>query len=185
MRGEVALHRQQRGAHRRDRGDDGGSAGNLLVRQPRIVEHRRVDPPGGGRGGFRICRIGTGSQDQERRRAVELAGIEVGEAEAVGETPRQGALARSGRAVDRDNKRPDLAHAGSAKPAPSRFINGTKSGKLVAIDLASSIRTGSRAASPSTRKAIAMRWSRRGAVRAPPFRGPPLPSTTRASPSAA
>ena len=42
-------------------------------------------------------------------------------------------------------------------PTPSRVINCTKSGKLVAIGRASSIRTGSRAARPSTRKAIAMR----------------------------
>ncbi len=46
---------------------------------------------------------------------------------------------------------------GSLNLAPIRLISGTKSGKLVAIGRPSSIRTGSREASPSTRNAIAMR----------------------------
>src|SRR5207237_5909517 len=52
--------------------------------------------------------------------------------------------------------------------APSRLINGTKSGKLVAIGRLSSIATGWLAARPKTRKAIAMRWSSWVATRAPP-----------------
>src|SRR4051812_44005008 len=118
----------------------------------------------------------------------------MGEPELVGQPPRQRALAGGGRAIDRDDKGlfrdpgpparvvragkiaavpvPAVAHGASIKRAPSRVISGTKSGKLVAIGLASSIRTGSRAARPSTRNAIAMRWSSRVAIRAPPCGGP-------------
>src|SRR5687768_7569148 len=52
--------------------------------------------------------------------------------------------------------------------APIDFIASTKPGKLVPIISASSTSTGCCAASPSIRKAMAMRWSPRVATLAPP-----------------
>src|SRR5580700_9232546 len=157
MRGELALPRQQRGAHFGDRSHNRRGAGDFLARQPRVAERCWIDLPCRLCRGFRIGGVAAATEDQERRRTVELASIEMSEAETFGQPARQGALAGSGGAINRDNKGSGFVHACSASPAPSRFIKGRKSGKLVAIGRASSIRTGSRAARPSTRKAIAIR----------------------------
>ncbi len=66
----------------------------------------------------------------------------------------------------------------SSNAAPSPRISGTKVGKLVAIDRAVVDRSPARAvASPSTRNAMAMRWSRWVAIVPPPAHRPPPPST--------
>src|SRR3546814_5435993 len=78
----------------------------------------------------------------------------------------------------------DLSVNGDDHPAtaPSDTISGTNAGKLVATGRASSMVTAFLAASPSTAKLIAMRWSRWLAMVAPPDTlPPPLPSTTRPS----
>ena len=88
--------------------------------------------------------------------AVERAGIEMGKAEAFGEPTGERALPRSRRPVDRDNEGA-MPHYASPIAAPSRFIIEMKSGKLVPIGAASSMRTAVRAPRPRTRNAIAMR----------------------------
>ena len=65
--------------------------------------------------------------------------------------------------------------------APSPFISAAKPGKLVSIGEPSSTATGSRAARPSTRNDMAMRWSRCVATRPPPGGGAPVPCTASVS----
>ena len=101
---ELALERQQRGADCRDCGDDRGGAGDLLAKQPRVGEQRGIDPPRRGERRRRIGRVAAGFEHEKGGRAVELAGVEMRQAEALGEPARQRALARGGRPVDRDDK---------------------------------------------------------------------------------
>ena len=136
--------------------------------QPRIAEKRRRDPARRRDRRARIGRIGALLEDEQGGRAVELAGVEIGECQIArrGGAPGCPCRKQPGRRSRRQTggarsspPRGGKHHCcwGSLNLAPIRLISGTKSGKLVAIGRASSIRTGSRAASPSTRNAIAMR----------------------------
>src|SRR6516162_10548994 len=132
----------------------------------------------------RIRRVARLIEDEKRRRPIERTGVEVGEAEMLGETTRKRALAGGRGSVDRDDEGASR-HAPSFIVPPSPFIRERKPGKLVAIGAESSIRTGRRVAKPRTRNAIAIRWSSWVAIRAPPSGGPPSPSTVSVSPSTA
>src|SRR3546814_13536427 len=100
--------------------------------------------------------IAAGDQDLGCHGAVDRAGVEVGAAQRLGEAPGQRALAGGHRPVDGDNH---LDPWGAAKSAPRPCIRGAKSGNEVATGVMSSISTGFSAASPHTRKLMAMRWS--------------------------
>jgi len=106
MSREIALPFEQGGAHLRDRRDDRGGLRDRLGQQSGGIEGSHIDPPRGGRSSFPIGRIAAFGEHEMGGGAIELAGVEVGEAEALGEAARQGAFARSGRPVDRDNKGP-------------------------------------------------------------------------------
>src|SRR5579885_2377722 len=181
--GEASLEGEQGGSFLQNGGDHRGGAADRLVAQARIVEQRRVEAARRRRGGFGIGRIAAGGEHAQRRGAVEPPGIEMGQAELCGEVSRQRALARGGRAVDGDDEA--APHRISASSAPSPRIRSAKPGKLEAIVRASSTATGASLARPSTRNAIAIRWSSRAAIVAPPAGGRPLPSTIRSSPSTA
>src|SRR6185437_8401176 len=154
--GEVALEGEQGVAHRGNRRHHRGGARDILVAQPGIVEVAGADAFGRRPGYARVGRIAAGGQGMERRRAVELAGVEMRQLEMLRQAPAEGALAGGRRPVDGDNH-----GATGAILAPSPFISVTKPGKLVPMVSPSSIRVGRRAAMPSTRKAMAMRWSSR------------------------
>src|SRR5437899_12202397 len=100
----------------------------------------------------------------------------MGKAETLGEAACERPLARSGGPVDGDDKGPGEHYSPVIVP-PRPLISPIKPGKLVATGAASSIRTGSLAARPKMRKAIAMRWSSRVAISAPPAGKLPAPST--------
>jgi hypothetical protein len=80
--------------------------------------------------------------------AVDQAGVEMAQAVMGGEFPAERAFARGGRSVDGDDH--ERSH-------PSERISSTKSGKLVAMNALSSMRTGLSLASPITSAAMAMR----------------------------
>ena len=125
------------------------------------------------RGYFRRHRIGGIAilvQHEARRRAIEPAGVEMGQAEAFGETARQRALARRRRAVDRDDK--DAAASSgphpNTPPLRGRGCRGSRSSRRAGHqreNRGSSSRSAPHrrsapaalAASPRTRNAIAIR----------------------------
>src|ERR1700689_490665 len=117
-----------------------------------------------------IARVAA-PQGTQGRGAVERSGVEISQAEMLRQALGERALARRRRPVDGD----DQARS-SRSAAPSPFIRAGKPGKLVAMVAPSSIRTGFCAAIPRTRKAMAMRWSRRVAI-VPPPAGSPFPAT--------
>ena len=71
----------------------------------RVVGQKRgIDTPRRGERRRRIGRVGTRVEREKRSRAVEPAGVEMRQTEALGEPARQRPLARGGRPVDRDDK---------------------------------------------------------------------------------
>src|SRR4029077_5820041 len=108
----------------------------------RIERHRRLD---GARG---VVERMAGIEHRLAHSAVEQPGIEMMQAVHLREISRDRALARGGRSVDGDDH---------DKSAPSPRISSTKPGKLVAMNVPSSICTGWSLASPSTIAAMAMR----------------------------
>ena len=97
----------------------------------------------------------------------------------AGPTGRRPGRERPGRMSPWTGRTAARGHACAAAPrAPSAFIKAEKPGKLVAMALASSTLTGSRAAAPRTRKAMAIRWSHVHLDWPPPGGGPPAPSMT-------
>src|SRR5580700_1540121 len=146
--GKLALIAHQRLAHLRDRRDhrrrlgDGLQFQGIVIEFPRIERHRCFDGAGG------VVKRIAGIEHRFAHRAVEQPGIEVMQPVDLREVPRDRALTRRRRSVD------GYDHD---KSAPSPRISSTKSGKLVAMNVPSSICTGLSVASPSTIAAMAMR----------------------------
>src|SRR5918994_2538009 len=169
--GEFFLEFQQVGTDFGDRCDLGGGLARLVGAQRRIVE------VGGLQGTGHVCRGPAGMRGGPANRAIEQPRIEVRQLEMGGQALGERAFAGRRRPVDGDQER---FHAASIR-APSPFINWAKPGKLVSIGEPSSTATGSRAASPSTRNDMAMRWSRCVATRPPPAGGAPGACTTKSA----
>src|SRR5580704_17443053 len=146
--GKLALIAHQCLAHFRDRRDhrrrlgDGLQFQGIVVEFLRIERHRRFD---GARG---VVERIAGIEHRFADGAVEQPGIEMMEPINLCEVSRDRALAGSRRSVDGDDH---------DKSAPSPRISSTKPGKLVAMNVPSSICTGLSLASPKTIAAIAMR----------------------------
>src|SRR5580704_15443161 len=146
--GKLALVAHQRLAHLGDRCDhrrrlgDGLQFQGIVVEFLRIERHRRLD---GARG---IVERIAGIEHRFAHRAVKQSGIEMMQPVDLGQVARDRAFARGGRSIDGDDH---------DKSAPSPRINSTKPGKLVAMNVPSSICTGLSLASPSTIAAMAMR----------------------------
>ena len=109
-------------------------------------------------GGFCGQRLDVGGIDMgfygQTDGAIEQARIEMGQVKVLAQRGGDGALARGRRSIHRDN------HAASSlweNPAPRRVKSASKLGKDVAIIRSSSTVTGFSAASPMTRKLMAMR----------------------------
>ena len=105
----------------------------------------------------RIRRVVAGCEHIAGNRAVQRAGIEMNEAVALGQLPAQRAFAGCRGTIEGDDH-PFVFLPGADVGAQLR-ISAVKPVKLVAIMEASSMETGAFAASPITRKAMAMRWS--------------------------
>ncbi len=151
---EIPLECEQGGADARDGGDRRGRG--VGGGSSQIVPIQVPGPKLAGRT-FRCRGIGgiaTGIQDEAADRAIQQAGVEMGQAERVCQPTRQRALAGRRRTVDR-NDRPGR-HA-AARSAPAWFIRATKPGKLVSMKAPSSTVTGWSVASPRTSAAIAIR----------------------------
>ena len=137
--GEVALAGQQGRPHRRDGGDLGGGLGGARPRAERGLGE--VAASAWRRPSRRLAAGSMPSaQGPRRHRAVEQAGIEMGEAEMGRQPPGERALAGGRRAVDGDHDRlPRVMPPGmipqcpSEIRAPSPFISSTKPGKLVSM----------------------------------------------------
>src|SRR5215472_10758268 len=181
---EIPLQVEQRTADAGKRGDHRSRRRDRFAPQAWVREQPRMDKAGSPCRSNRIRRVARLFEHEKRRRAIKCSGVEVGEAEMLGEAARKGALAGGSGSIDRNDKGRSR-HACCFIVPPSPFIRGRKSGKLVAIGVASSMRTGSLAASPKTRKAIAMRWSSWVSMVAPPAGKLPAPSTSKSSPSTA
>src|SRR6185312_5812251 len=152
------------------RGNHRGGLADRLTLQHRIAELFGVEfQRGSDRLGF-IGQVCAGIEQRLGHRAVDHAGIEVTIAVMTGEPLAERALAGGGRSVDGDDhahpmlwlygaRGPRRGHLGAstaasrlmfrspsalphANAAPSPRIIGMKSGKLVAMKLVSSTRTG-------------------------------------------
>src|SRR6202042_807692 len=108
----------------------------------RVKRHRRVDRARG------IVERIAGIEHRFAHGAGEQPGIEMMQPVDLRQVPRDRALARGCRSVDGDDH---------DKSAPSPRINSTKPGKLVAMNVPSSICTGLSLARPNTIAAMAMR----------------------------
>src|SRR5262249_54540563 len=97
-------------------------------------------------------------QDLVGQRAIERPGVQVEEAEPVGDRPRGGALAGPRRAVDGDDETHEAETAawGSTLP-PSSLRVATKPGNEVAIPPAPSMVIEPKARPASTASAMAIR----------------------------
>ena len=149
-RREAALHVDERRAHRRHGRDDGRRLAHVAGAQPLFVEVGERQAARGGDRRFDVVEPQPLLQQRAGRGAVEQARVEMRQAVMRRKTSRQRALPRRRGAVDRD----DEAHE---KRAPSRSMSGRNAGKLVAIIVSSSTVTLFSAASPMTRKLMAMR----------------------------
>ena len=153
---KIPLEVEQRTTDAGKGGDDRSCRRDRFAPQAWIREQPRMNKTGSTCRSRRIGRVARMLEDEESRRAVQRSGVEMSEAKVLGEATRERALAGGRGSVDRNNKR-SSRHASSLISPPSPFIRERKPGKLVAIGAASSMRTGSLAASPKIRKAIAMR----------------------------
>jgi len=152
--GEGALKIQQRGTHARDRSD--GSRGHIGHGSAQVfpIQVGRLQCTCLGLGGGGIRRISASVQHAAADRAIQEAGIEVGQSKRRGNAPCQRALAGGRGPVDRNDGA--ALHAGDSA-APTRFISSMKPGKLVSMMPASSTVTGCSVAAPSTSAGMAMR----------------------------
>ena len=165
--GEAPLPGQQSSADLRHRGDPRGRLAHRPLPQARVGQPLRRQVGGRPRRRPRVVEVAPRVEQGQRDRAVEQTGIEMRQAVMQGEPLGERALARGGRAVDGDDEGRvvpvhgdiirDHAAAPSSIRAPSASMVGRKLGKLVAIIAPSSTVTGLLAASPRTRKAMAMR----------------------------
>src|SRR5262249_26617466 len=115
-------------------------------------------------------------QHAKRDGAIEGAGVDVDEAEALSHGARRGALPRRRRPVDRDHEAHAVSLSSRLPPAPRNAA--ANPGNDVATSRASSTKTGPDARVPRIANAMAIRWSIR--ARTSPPRGAP-PSTTSPS----
>src|SRR5690606_9241522 len=90
--------------------------------------------------------------------AVHGAGVEVLQAEALGERPGHGGLPRSRRTVDGDDPHERSTLPVAPPPARSRSRNAQNPGKVLATHPGSAIRIPG-ARRPARANAIAIRWS--------------------------
>ena len=115
--------------------------------------------------------VGAALEREPRQRAVHRAGVEVAEAEPLGEPSRDRALARPRGAVDGDD------HVPSSVSRPERSRSSKKPGKLIAAASAPSTSTPSRETRPGDRAehrdpVVAVRRSDGRRAGAPGRRGP-------------
>src|SRR5262245_35501886 len=133
--------------------NDRGRFTEAPVDQRGIIQRLEIELLRRTEGGCRIRWTCSPCQRVARNGAVELAGVEMSKRIMGGDALAERTLPRGCRSVDGDDHAQPLIE----NSAPSFVISFAKSGKLVAIMLASSTVTGSRAARPSVRKAMAMR----------------------------
>ncbi len=162
--GEGALGGAQHLAHRRVNRDAARRRPGLERAERRIVQPAKVEATGMVRRDNRVIWVLAGPCHGQTDGAIEQTRVEhrqpVGVSQGVGDSP----LARGGGAVDGDD---ETAHAGSSL-APRPPMSWLKPGKLVSIISAASTLTGCSAARPSTRCAMAIRWSPWVSMQAPP-----------------
>src|SRR5580704_9234697 len=120
---QCLAHLGDRRDHRRRLGDDLQFQG-IIVEFLRIERHRRFD------GARSVVERIAGIEHRLAHGAIEQPGVEMMQPVDLGEVPRDRALARGGRSVDGDDH---------DKSAPSPRISSTKPGKLVAMNVPSSI----------------------------------------------
>src|SRR5690606_2912354 len=184
---EGALAVQQRGAHRRQRGHFRGAgaglfgadgAGHVLAIQMGDLLLSRL--------AGNELHIQTSGQLHQRglvgqidarlagamgQQAIDGAGIQQVPAQAMGQQPGQGALARAARAVESNHgSRHDQASLATRMPTCS--ARARKLGNEVATLAQSWMRIGALARSAATLKDMAMRWSPWAQTSPPPI-GPP------------
>src|SRR5262249_24380557 len=106
---------------------------------------------------------------EPRERAIHRAGVEVAEAESLGEPPRDRALSCPPGPVDGNDHRRETDSKRSKNP-----------GKLIAPASSPPTSTPSRETSPATAQSIAMRWSPSELIR-PPFGREGTPRTPKPS----
>ena len=147
---KIPLKGEKGRAHTWHPGHEGRCFTNIRIAQTRTVEARHVQGFGGGFGCGGVSGIGASIEHSQGRGAIEPTGIEMGEIETLGQTPRERAFTGRRRAVNGDNH-------GWVMQAPRPPISSAKPGKLVAIMLPSSMVTGRRVTRPKIRKAMAMR----------------------------
>ncbi len=156
--GEGALLLAERGSEPRHDRDARRGFADRVGGEAVSVERVEIERCRGGDGGRLVVEIVAGRDQPVGDGAVGQAGIEMAEPEMLGEPARERALAACRRTVDGNDR--DVVHAASApfaKPAPRRVRISTKLGNEVAIVALSSTLTGRSAASPMTRKLMAMR----------------------------
>src|SRR5690606_15723814 len=159
--GEIALKMENGRPYLRHHGNEGGRLTGLCRADCLLVATGNIKRICGGKGCRLVGRVTAPRSNALANRPVERARIEIGEAVMSGEAARQRALAGGGRPVHRNDDalsaRPFTHRSCPTIFAPRPRMRWVKSGKLVAIIAPSSIVTGFCAASPITRKDMAMR----------------------------
>ena len=146
--GELALIAHQRLAHLGDRRNHRRRLGDGLLLQRSVVEFFRIERDRDLDGARGVVERIAGLKHPFADGAVQQPGVEMVQAVNLSEVARDRALAGGRRPVDGDDH---------DKSALRVRINSTKPGKLVAMNVPSSICTGLSLARPSTIAAIATR----------------------------